>query len=193
MNFVKIIIIEAKEQVSMDNIEIIIAGAGVFISVVVAWITAHLTYRNEISKKVYGKREKVYIECFSLLEELRSDRNMVFENTFFDKFNEIKPRIKMYSSNKMIELVTNFFNELATIKNKFDIEDKAFNERYTEYPPNGRDELEMSDNTEGTLNYEEYKIAKDKYCYNNMPDKGFIDEKISEIITEIRKSMKTKK
>lgn len=79
--------------------EIIISA---FISAITTILTLHLNRKKEIKAHIYDKREEIYLSVFESLEKLIDDKWKMFQGEL-DQLKEIKGKIHLYASNRVIE------------------------------------------------------------------------------------------
>lgn len=154
----------------------------IIISAISGYLSAKFSYNHEIKKKIYDERENTYIDLFKLIEKLKKNPFLVFNPTqFLTPFDEVKARLNLYASQEILNIIRPFndrINEISEIYfNLFDsVEAENINA--------GR--LECGDVTELDLEYE-----VENYMDNNVIDETYVNEVFSNLISQIRKELKT--
>lgn len=86
----------------MENSKISEIIISAFISAITAILTLHLNRKKEIKVHIYDKREGIYLSVFESLEKLIDDKWKMFQGEL-DQLKEIKGKIHLYASNRVIE------------------------------------------------------------------------------------------
>ena len=86
----------------MENSKISEIIISAFISAITAILTLHLNRKKEIKAHIYDKREGIYLSVFESLEKLIDDKWKMFQGEL-DQLKEIKGKIHLYASNRVIE------------------------------------------------------------------------------------------
>lgn len=86
----------------MENSKISEIIISAFISAITAILTLHLNRKKEIKAHIYNRREEVYLSVFESLEKLIDDKWKMFQGEL-DQLKEIKGKIHLYASNRVIE------------------------------------------------------------------------------------------
>lgn len=86
----------------MENSKISEIIISAFISAITAILTLHLNRKKEIKAHIYDKREEIYLSVFESLEKLIDDKWKMFQGEL-DQLKEIKGKIHLYASNRVIE------------------------------------------------------------------------------------------
>lgn len=86
----------------MENSKISEIIISAFISAITVILTLHLNRKKEIKAHIYDKREGIYLSVFESLEKLIDDKWKMFQGEL-DQLKEIKGKIHLYASNRVIE------------------------------------------------------------------------------------------
>ena len=70
----------------------------VFFSIITAFVTQKLTHKNDVKKWILEKRCALYLDIYPKIEEILTNRTIVFSNSYFNFLIEIKPKVKLLSS-----------------------------------------------------------------------------------------------
>lgn len=89
------------------------------ISAVVAFCTSKFTYRGEIKKELYMKKQDIYLKLFEVLDNLLKDRNLIVNNEFNLEIRNMRHRVYMFSADNIRENFDELFYEIKSNNDKF--------------------------------------------------------------------------
>lgn len=166
---------------------VITAIITVCVSVITAFFTSSITFRKEINKQLYQRREDIYIELFSILEKLNKDPYLVFNAAKMVKpLEEIYLKTEIFASKQvrqdvklLYEKVTKIFNDYC---DKFDGEENWSIEQAR---------LEEGDVTEMGLQQEEENYCTDKFESEQI--EKTVKKLYRRIVSSMRKDMRTRR
>ena len=166
----------------MEKKEIIEAIITIVIAAITGYISSKIAYNREIKRRIYDEREKAYIALFEFVEKLKKNPFLIYNSTeFLIPFGEIKAKLNLYASQEVLNIVTPLNDNINEISKKyFEFFDSVEAHRTKEA------RLEQEDATELELLREE-----EVYMENNVIDKVYVNEVFSNLISQIRKELKT--
>lgn len=168
------------EEVSMA---IITGICSLIVSIVVAFATSKLTLRHDMKKRIYEKREEVYIECFELVQAIKDDPNLIFNNAeFFTPFCTLRSKLNLFASQEVLDII-----EPLYVKIKEAIEEYWSFFDGAEYEVYKQNEEEYNSKTELDVHN-----VEQAYCEAHMLDANFVENTISMMVSAMRKDMKTR-
>lgn len=84
------------------------------------YLSAKFSYNHEIKKRIYAERENTYIDLFKLIEKLKNNPFLVFNATqFLTPFDEIKARLNLYASQKILNIISPFNDKINEISESY--------------------------------------------------------------------------
>ena len=127
-----------------------------------AWLTARHGYRKQHKQHLYEERERVYVEVFNILQELRDHPYYIFN---FEKIvaplKSTRTTISFYGSAKLIDELEKCYKRISSVFEKYD---ELFGEEY-EMQKSARMEL----NGETELDFErEIEQYQDNHILSDM-------------------------
>ena len=155
-----------------------------FISIVVAavtgWFAAKQSYSREIKKTVYAERQNLYIDLFSLLEELLHTPLILFNNAkFIQPFREMKIKANLYASDAVLALLLPFNDEVIEKWEKYaglyDSE-PAENEIQNRL-------IRAKENAESSRDQIEYEFQQEEELY--MEQNAISDDEVRELLNKL--------
>lgn len=154
----------------------------IIVALITALITSQCTLHREISKIIYDKREKVYIDCYELLHSLKENPYLVFNyNDYILSLKDINVQLSIYGSKNVINTFKPIYKNIL---NKYkNYSDKFLGEKAELIKLN---EKEFNHKTDEDLEKEE-----NSYIETNLFKGEEIDSNIEKLATAIRKDMRT--
>ncbi len=161
---------------------------GAVVSVIVAYLTAKLTYRNEIGKNLYEKRQKIYFELFERLDKLKKNKYLIYNYTFIIELNELKPSIYLFAGKKVK-------NEFESLYRSIEIAYQKYTELFeSEEQINRENGMMEEERISKGYSYEEAKayveeiILKEKehFMYNHCISEKDLLMQITRIVSRMR-------
>ena len=163
--------------------EIIIALLGVILSIILAIVTSKLTLRQEVKKRIYERREQVYIKCFDLLQEVKDNPYLVFNNKeFFIQIKGLRTELKLFASNDVIEIIEPFYEKAKKTIEEYWV---LFDGEEYETQKNARMEHD-------NLTELDFKQEEENYMRSHFIDKVFVETTITSLVLAMRKDMGTR-
>lgn len=172
--------------------EIIFAVLSMIIAAITGWITARQTYKGEIKKSVYEEREKLYVELFSILDNLHRHPDILYDfSKFIMEYKLIWAKANLYASEDVLHVMRPFnvklneyWNRYNTIYSDEQIEREIQRRLYEDEQEGNniqRSEIEFLINQE-----EEY------FLRNNLINPEDIQKLMEALSYQIRKELMTK-
>ena len=162
---------------------ILINGAiSMMVALITALITSQCTLHREISKIIYDKREKVYIDCYELLHSLKENPYLVFNyNDYILSLKDVNVQLNIYGTKKIVNIFKTIYKNILDKYN--DYSDKFSGEKAELIKLN---EKEFNHKTDEDLEKEE-----NSYIEKNLFKNEEIDSYIEKLTNAIRKDMRT--
>lgn len=133
-------------------------------TIIVAFISAYLAYKNTIKNSINQEKIKEYSEILDMLYELKSNTSIFLHNTeYIERLKQNRAKILLFSSKKLFEEIDIIYSEISKLKNSY------LQEREPE---------SLEEDEEQTLKY-------------NISDK-LIADSIEKIVKLMRKELKAK-
>lgn len=159
---------------------------------VTGYIAAQQAYKGEIKKSIYEKREKLYVDLFTLLDSLQRNPGIMYNySKFITEYKQIRAKSYLYASDEVLRLLIPFNDKLSHYWQTYEklYSDNEINreidKRLYEAEENGqtfiRDEIEY------ILNQEE-----ERFIEENQLSIGSIQEIMQDLSLQIRKELKSK-
>lgn len=163
----------------------------IFISSIVGWVSAKISYRMEIKKGIYEKRQELYTDIFLELEKLQKNPYLIFNNEdFIHALYQISARAKLYASKGILKTLNPFLDNIIERRmqyiNLYESE-KAMNELDNRIQEKEAD----SDYIKGSVE-EEFCREAELYIENHVISENEIIKTIDNLSSQIRKELKTK-
>lgn len=137
-------------------------GITLAVSTVTAWLTARNEYRKQLKQHLYDERERVYIEVFNILQELRDHPYYVFDyEKIVALLKSTRTTISFYGSAQLIDELERCYRRISSVYEKFA---ELFDEEY-EMQKSAR----MEFNGETEMDFErEIEQYQDNHILNDM-------------------------
>lgn len=152
------------ESMKCSDVLEIIKSVQPIATIIVAFISAYLAYKNTIKNSINQEKIKEYSEILDMLYELKSNTSIFLHNTeYIERLKQNRAKILLFSSKKLFEEIDIIYSEISKLKNSY------LQEREPE---------SLEEDEEQTLKY-------------NISDK-LIADSIEKIVKLMRKELKVK-
>lgn len=178
----------------MNGWELVVltAALSILASLVTAKVTSLATHKNEIRKWQLEKRTEFYIDFYTHIELVLSDRTKIFEAEYFQSIIEEKPKIKLLASPETYEAVRSYFDYVQGYVHAY----KSFCDEKNPYHDISR--LEVFYNNEGeedtawfitSQEIKDFEEEKETYKRDHRPSFEEINAHINPIYKSMRKDL----
>lgn len=175
----------------MDYTSVLIsAGISIIVASVTGWFSAKQSYSKEIKKSIYEERQKLYIEIFSLLEQLQRTPYLIYNSEqFIQPFRQAKAKTNLYASREVLNILIPLNTRIMEIWNKYiDLFESEEAEKALE---NRRYEAEEKGDTPVEQIELEFEYEVELYMEQNLIPTEEIDDYLNSLATQIRAELKT--
>jgi hypothetical protein len=163
----------------------------IIVAAATGWFSSKLAYRKEVKQTVYEKRQELYMEIFSMLEQLQRQPYLVFDyDRFVQTFYQMSAKAKLYASDNVLILLTPFIDEVL---NTWDGYSDLFLSENAEIELQNRKENATKTVTCSIEQIEhEFNQDTDAYMERNLIPKEGIINLLDKLALQIRSELKTK-
>ena len=89
-------------------------------TIIVAFISAYLAYKNTIKNSINQEKIKEYSEILDMLYELKSNTSIFLHNTeYIERLKQNRAKILLFSSKKLFEEIDIIYSEISKLKNSY--------------------------------------------------------------------------
>lgn len=90
------------------------------IAVIVAFLSAHLAYKNTIKNSINQEKIKEYSEVLDMLYELKSNNSIFLHNTdYIERLKMNRVKILLFSTKSLFEEIDKVYSEISTLRNSY--------------------------------------------------------------------------
>ena len=90
------------------------------VTILVAFISAYLAYRNTMKNSINQEKIKEYSEILDMLYELKSNNSIFLHNPqYIEKLKKNRAKILLFSSKKLFNEIDKIYSELSKLKNSY--------------------------------------------------------------------------
>lgn len=139
-----------------DDFNVSEAILNTFASVAIAYATAKFTLRHDKERKIYAKREAIYLELFDLVSSLQNCPDDIYADKYYQQLVHIRAKLNLFASSELCTLFEQFYSETAK---KYKQYGDLFCSLEREHEEQDRKEYDNA--TEDTFRYEEELYAKE--------------------------------
>lgn len=175
----------------MEMKEVIFSGIiSIIIAAITGWISGKQAYRREIKKSIYEERQKLYIEIFSLLEQLQYRPYLIYNyEQFIQPFRLIKTKTNLYASREVLAILVPFNDKVMTLWNRYS---ELFDSEEAVKELQNRQEYEKEINGTSLEQTEwEFQQEADHYMETNLISRDEVMGFLNSLSTQIRSELKT--
>lgn len=175
----------------MEMKEVILSGIiSIVIAAITGWISGKQAYRKEIKKSIYEERQKLYIEIFSLMEQLQYKPYLIYNyEQFILPFRQIKAKTNLYASREVLAILIPFNDKVMALWNQYT---ELFESEEANKELQNRQEYEKEINGTSPDQTEwEFQQEADHYMETNLISKDEVIAFLNSLSTQIRSELKT--
>lgn len=175
----------------MEMKEIILSGViSIITAAITGWISGKQAYRKEIKKSIYEERQKLYIEIFSLMEQLQYKPFLIYNyEKFILPFRQLKAKTNLYASREVLEILTPFNDKVMAKWSKYN---ELFDSDEVAKELQNRQEYERETNGVSSEQIEwEFHQEADRYMESNLITKDEVVTFLNTLSAQIRLELKT--
>lgn len=133
-------------------------------TILVAFISAYLAYKNTIKNSINQEKIKEYSEILDIMYELKSNTSIFLHDTeYVERLKKNRAKILLFSSKKLFEEIDKIYSEMSKLKSSY-----------------------MQEREPESLEEDEEQILK-----HSVSDK-FVADSIEKIVKLMRKELKVK-
>ena len=153
-----------------------------FISVIVAIVTSKLTLKQEVKKRIHEHREEVYVECFELLQAVKDNPYLLFNNTnFFQPLCALRTKLNLYASQEVLNILEPFYMEV-----------KKKNEDYWDWFDGEEYEmLKLAKKEYEGFSEIDFQREEEQYMENHLLGEMLVDATLKNMVSAMRKDVGT--
>lgn len=150
------------------------------ISIITAIITSKQTLKQDVKKRIHEHREKVYAECFDLLQLVKDDPFAVFNNTlFFQPLCSLRTKLNLYASQEVLDVLEPLYREA-----------KGINEAYWElFSGEEYESLKQARAEHEGMTEVDFQNEEERYMEDHLLDENLVDTTLEKMVTAMRKDM----
>ena len=101
-------------------VAVIGGGITLVVSAVTAWLTARHEYRKQLKQHLYEERERVYIDVFNILQELRDHPYYIFNyEKIVEPLKSTRTAINFFGSAQLIGELEKCYKRISTVFEKY--------------------------------------------------------------------------
>ena len=175
----------------MEMKDVILSGiVSIIAAAITGWISGKQAYRKEIKKSIYEEKQKLYIEIFSLMEQLQYKPYLIYNyDQFIQPFRQIKAKTNLYASREVLAILIPFNNKVMAIWNRYT---ELFESEEANKELQNRQEYEKEINGTSPDQTEwEFQQEADHYMETNLISKDEVIDFLNSLSTQIRSELKT--
>lgn len=162
----------------------IISGVvSLLVAIFTAFVTAKITLKQEVKKRIYEKRESLYIDLFGYFCRLNKNNDLVFNSSdFVNPLMQLKPRLYLFASREVISKVEPLLNEIQSTSDKYF--EKFSGEQY-EMQKLSRKEYDGETD-------EQFELEEENYKKEHLISCKWLQDSLHQIATAMRQDIGTK-
>ncbi len=167
-------------------LDVWIAVGGAVISIIVAFLSGHITAKQEMRALRVDKSVDVYEKLLSNFSKLQANPKLIFNRKYFYECNALKPFVVVYASQAIQDMFCDFCEELRKISEEY--QEKFLSAEAIEVRKSIERDLPFAD--------ELFEKEEEDYISAVLVDSSMLPasvaERIDDICAEIRDVMKIK-
>lgn len=167
-----------------EEIKAIIIGGFVSLvaSIIAAIVTSKITLRQDTKKRIHEKQEEVYIECFELLQSVKDDPYLVFNNElFYSPLCSLRTKLNLFASKKVISILEPFYVEVKSTVTEF----------WNLFEGEEYEKLKISRKEYEGLTEIDFQNEEESYIENHLLDTDSVETTMANIVDAMRKDIGT--
>lgn len=167
-----------------EEIKVAVIGGlfSLIVSIIAAIITSKLTLKQDVKKRIHEKQEEVYIACFDLLQSVKDDPYLVFNNErFYSPLRSLRTKLNLFASKEVISELEPFYVEAKL----------TITEYWSLFEGEEYEMLKISKKEYEGLTEIDFQNEEKLYIENHLLDADLVKTTMSNIVEAMRKDIGT--
>lgn len=102
------------------NHDVMMALVNMGISIATSWLTSKRSWKSEVNKRKYDKREDAYYKLFDLLQVISDNQCYIFNyDEVIAPFKELRTVLNMYASSELLGFLEPFYEKVLDIYEEY--------------------------------------------------------------------------